>query len=338
MGGIMKMVAVVKLPETRTYNRRECITFRKTAERFGGLSNMAGGYLLNVNGVRILTSEALYQACRFPHLPEVQRQIIGERSPMTAKMKSKPYRGDNSRPDWDMRRTKIMCWCLQVKLVQNWDKFSKLLLETGDLPVVEDSRKDDFWGAKPEDEEILVGANVLGRLLMQLREQVKNGEITSQTIIKPLHIPDFLLYGRAINSISKDGEYYLVNYSDSSEYEEIPSQFDSNSIDSDSILLNVPKHELDPNNESSLNGNPKKDLIEVAELEFDKYDSLRFILPHLVESLQEAERTDKELAELFKTNLKQMREWLKRSVQLRKIKKLSKPVRYAAESQLLLIG
>jgi len=337
MGGILKMVAVVKLPETRTYNRRECITFRKTAERFGGLSNMAGSYLLNVNGVRILTSEALYQACRFPHLPEVQRQIIGERSPMTAKMKSKPYR-DNSRPDWDIVRTKIMRWCLQVKLVQNWDKFSKLLLETGDLPIVEDSRKDDFWGAKPADEEILVGANVLGRLLMQLREQVKNGEIFSQTIVNSLPISDFLLCGQEINSISKDGEYYLANYNDSSESEEIPSQFDSNSIDSDSILLKVPKDELDPNNESSLNGNPKKDLIEVAELEFDKYDSLQFILPHLVESLQEAERTDKELAELFKANLTQMRKWLKRSVQLRKIKKLSKPVRYVAESQLPLIG
>ena len=45
------MVAALKLPESRTYNRQDCITFRKTAERFGGLSNMAGGYPLFVNGV-----------------------------------------------------------------------------------------------------------------------------------------------------------------------------------------------------------------------------------------------------------------------------------------------
>ncbi len=330
------MVAVVKLPETRTYTRQEAITFRKTAERFGGLSNMAGGYLLNVNGVKILTSEALYQACRFPHLPEVQRQIIAERSPMTAKMRSKPYR-DNSRPDWDIVRTKIMRWCLQVKLVQNWDKFSKLLLETGDLPIVEDSRKDDFWGAKPEDEEILVGVNVLGRLLMQLREQVKNGEITSQAIINPLPIEDFLLYGREINPISKDGEYYLANHRNSLEDEAASSHLDSNSIDSDLILINVPEHEIHSNVESSLAVNIEKDLVEQSQLEFDKYDSLQFILPHIVESLQEAERTDKELAELFKTNLTQMREWLKRAMQLCKIKKLSKPVRYVVESQLPLI-
>src|SRR5688500_12497164 len=109
---------------------------------------MAGGFPLLVNGVRILTSEALYQACRFPHLPKVQSLIIDQRSPLTAKMKSKPYRSD-SRPDWDHIRVKVMRWCLRVKLVQNWHRFSSLLLETDERPIVEESRKDDFWGAKP---------------------------------------------------------------------------------------------------------------------------------------------------------------------------------------------
>lgn len=85
--------------EVRTYSRKDSAIFRKTAERFGGLSNMAAGFPLRVNGVYIRTSEALYQACRFPHLPDVQRLIIAEASPMTAKMKSKPHR-KNSRPDW----------------------------------------------------------------------------------------------------------------------------------------------------------------------------------------------------------------------------------------------
>ncbi len=51
--------------EQKTYLRDESAIFRKTAERFGGLSNMAPGYPLLINGVRMLTSEALYQACRF---------------------------------------------------------------------------------------------------------------------------------------------------------------------------------------------------------------------------------------------------------------------------------
>jgi type I restriction enzyme, S subunit len=52
----------------------------------GGLGRF--DFPLHVQRTRIHTSEALYQACRFPHLPEVQRLIIGQASPMTAKMKS----------------------------------------------------------------------------------------------------------------------------------------------------------------------------------------------------------------------------------------------------------
>ncbi|MEA5490217.1 MULTISPECIES: NADAR family protein [Pseudanabaena] len=323
------MLAVAKLPESRTYNRLECITFRKTAEKFGGLSNMAGGYLLNVNGVKILTSEALYQACRFPHLPEVQRLIIAERSPMTAKMKSKPYR-DNSRVDWDIVRTKVMRWCLQVKLVQNWEKFSELLLETGDLPIVEDSRKDDFWGAKPEDEEILTGANVLGRLLMQVREQIKTGEITSETIVKPLPIQNFLLYGQEISSVSANSEYHLDNYRDLLDFNKV-----NNQPDSEVVLPDAPMLESDFNGKNSINSHVSA---EPIESEHQKYDASQIMMPYIIGSLK-TERTDKELVKIFEnTDLKIMRKWLDRAVELGKVRKLSKPVRYIAESQLTLIN
>ena len=186
--------------QTRTYHRAESAVFLKTKEKHGGLSNMAGGFPLMVNGLPIRTSEALYQACRFPHLPDLQREIIAERSPMTAKMKGKPHR-HNSRPDWDAVRVKIMRWCLQVKLAQNWDKFSELLLETGDMPIVEHSRRDDFWGAKPIDGETLVGTNALGRLLMELRERVKDEPRENLEYVAPLPIPEFLLYERPIEPI-----------------------------------------------------------------------------------------------------------------------------------------
>lgn len=63
--------------------------FRKTKEEYGGLSNMAAGFPIELNGVRILSSEALYQAMRFPNHPDYQKEIIQQRSPMTAKMISK---------------------------------------------------------------------------------------------------------------------------------------------------------------------------------------------------------------------------------------------------------
>src|SRR5581483_637496 len=114
----------------------------------------------------------------------VQRLIIGQTSPMTAKMKSKPHRKD-SRPDWDRVRVKVMRWCLRVKLAQNWAKFSELLLRTGDRPIVEESRRDEFWGAKPVDEQTLVGRNVLGRLLMELRETFKSEGHGAFRIVEP---------------------------------------------------------------------------------------------------------------------------------------------------------
>jgi type I restriction enzyme S subunit len=190
--------------QARSYNRAISVVFLKTNEAFGGLSNMAGGFPLEVNETRILTAEALYQACRFPHRPEVQQLIIEQASPMTAKMKSKPYRRE-SRPDWGKVRVKIMRWCLRVKLAQNRDSFGKLLLETGERQIVEESRKDDFWGAKPIDEETLVGMNVLGRLLMELREDVKAGDASMFTRVEPLPISDFLLNSQPIRPVAGSG-------------------------------------------------------------------------------------------------------------------------------------
>lgn len=187
----------------RTYARGEVVIVYKTKEEFGGLSNMASGYPLHINGVRILTTEALYQACRFPHLPDIQREIIGQHSPMTAKMKSKPHR-NNSRPDWDEVRYKVMRWCLRVKLAQNYEEFGRLLLATRDKPIVEQSRKDDYWGAKLADEsgETLVGQNVLGRLLMELREKFKEDSAGNLRSVLPLGIPDFRLLGRPIEIVT----------------------------------------------------------------------------------------------------------------------------------------
>ncbi|RWO75001.1 MAG: DUF1768 domain-containing protein [Mesorhizobium sp.] len=190
--------------QVRTYDPSASVVFLKTNERFGGLSNMAPGFPLWVNGVRIRTSEALYQACRFPHMPDVQRIIIDEHSPMTAKMRSKPFRED-SRPDWEVVRVKIMRWCLRVKLAQNWGEFGRLLLATGDRPIVEQSRKDDFWGAKVAEDGSLVGMNVLGRLLMELREQRGGYEAESLRFVEPLAIPEFLLFQRPIETICAEG-------------------------------------------------------------------------------------------------------------------------------------
>ncbi|PTS72258.1 DUF1768 domain-containing protein [Sphingomonas sp. HMWF008] len=186
--------------QIRTYQTKDVVRFRKTAEEFGGLSNMAPGFPVVVLGYRVRTSEALYQACRFPHMPEVQQMILNEGSPMTAKMRSKPYRKD-SRPDWEDVRVKVMKWCLRVKLVYNWRKFSELLLSTGDRPIVEDSRKDSYWGAMPQEDDTLNGQNVLGRLLMDLRNRLQEDPEALRSV-PPLQIRNFCLLGEAIPMIA----------------------------------------------------------------------------------------------------------------------------------------
>jgi ribA/ribD-fused uncharacterized protein len=187
--------------EQRTYTTAEAVVFRKTNEVFGGLSNMAPGFPVLVNNVRFWTSEALYQCCRFPDAPEVQKLIVSQRSPMTAKMKSKRYRKDWTRPDWDNVKVRVMRWCLRVKLAQNLNNFGRLLLSTGDRPIVEESAKDQFWGAKSEPGGLLKGANVLGRLLMELRDQLRSSEHEFQQVPPP-QVSNFLLFRRPIGVVN----------------------------------------------------------------------------------------------------------------------------------------
>ena len=187
--------------QTRTYDLSSSVTFVKTKEKYGGLSNMAAGFPLVVNGIDIRTSEALYQACRFPGRPDVQELIINERSPMTAKMKSKPFRED-TRPDWEDVRVSVMRWCLRVKLAQNWEKFGNLLLSTGDKPIVEKLiNREDFWGATKMSDGSFVGINALGRLLMELRHLLKSDDSEKLKTVEPLSIPDFLIFQKPIRTI-----------------------------------------------------------------------------------------------------------------------------------------
>jgi len=184
--------------DIREYPTHAVITFRSTKEEFGGLSNMAPGYSLNVNGIIIPSAEHLYQACRYPLFPGIQEEIIRQDSPMTAKMISKKHL-KFTRQDWNDVRFRVMRWCLEVKLSQNWGKFSEVLLKTESKPIVEISPKDKVWAAVKEGDK-LIGTNALGRLLMELRERyVKTNSY--HPCIDPPPITGFLLFGNHIEEV-----------------------------------------------------------------------------------------------------------------------------------------
>lgn len=194
---------MIDLHEYSSYHLDEVVRFRRTrGEDFGGLSNMAAGFPLFVAQLSIRTSEALYQACRYPGEPEIQRLIIEQLSPMAAKMKAKRFI-THTRPDWEEAQFAIMRWSLRVKLTQNWEKFSELLLETEGSQIVEESRKDKIWSARPTASgRRLFGRNILGKLLVELRDEVARCDRHQFTSVEPLNIRNFRLDGRQIGVVT----------------------------------------------------------------------------------------------------------------------------------------
>lgn len=71
------------------------------------------------------------------------------------------------RADWDSVRLEVMKRCLVAKFTQN-AALKKLLLDTGDADIIEDSPRDSFWGIGKKGD----GANWLGRLLMEVRDEI----------------------------------------------------------------------------------------------------------------------------------------------------------------------
>jgi len=162
---------------------------------------MAGGCKITLGSFQFRNAECLYQACRFPHLPDVQLKIAQEPSPMFAKGLARRHQAE-SREDWNCVRVSVMRWCLRLKLLQHPQTFGKTLLDTGEKPIVEMSPTDDFWGAKPVTATSLIGKNVLGRLLMELR--LLHAEILSTAEVKEPEIPNFYIVGKSIKTLLDD--------------------------------------------------------------------------------------------------------------------------------------
>lgn len=169
-----------------TYIESDCAVIFRTRDLFGEGSNMASGYPVIYDDVIYHSTEVLYQLARFPGLmahrlaPDQPKLFDAVNLPnaMTAKMKSKLYR-HLTRPDWETGwnggvRVEVMEAVLRLKIAQHWNRMTAFLAMTGDMPIVEKSRKDQFWGAKPDGQGNLVGNNVLGLLWMVLREEVRS--------------------------------------------------------------------------------------------------------------------------------------------------------------------
>lgn len=113
------------------------------------------------------TSEHAYQASHFfETAPELVEQIFNCRSAHEA-FKLAKANGDKAPQNWEDIKVGIMEDICRHKLQQHPYVQSKLL-QTGDLPLVEDSPKDDCWGWGPNKD----GRNELGKVWMRLRDEM----------------------------------------------------------------------------------------------------------------------------------------------------------------------
>ena len=148
------------------------ISFTKVNLPYGWMGNMYAAPI-TYNGLVYNTSEALFQALRFED-PQIREEIRIQASPMAAKMKATKHRKEMKVKPRGKEDIQNMELCLQLKFDQHKDLKDKLI-KTKDHTIVEDigkrnGEKHFFWGMKQINGE-WIGNNMMGKLLMQLRER-----------------------------------------------------------------------------------------------------------------------------------------------------------------------
>jgi len=144
------------------------IQFYEPDDDYGFLSNFYESPI-NIDGQIWSTSEHYYQAQKFID-PEIHAKIQHCESPDLAFALSRKYQLDE-RADWMEVRLDVMRFIVDEKFRQN-PLLAFKLIETGDATLTEHSHKDAFWG----DGEDGQGENHLGKILMAVREQLKDSE------------------------------------------------------------------------------------------------------------------------------------------------------------------
>ena len=187
-------------PGLRSYDPDESAVFFRVREQHGVLANMAGGFPLDLAGIRVGSTEAYYQSMRWSHRPDIQARILAETSPMQAKRTAYEYLPD-ARPDWQKINISVMRIALRAKLIFHRGRMLDALDATGDLPIVEKSSRDAFWGATLRPDGTLKGANVLGRLWMELRNELRQDPAAYADGIGHITIPRHTLLGQEIKVI-----------------------------------------------------------------------------------------------------------------------------------------
>ena len=154
-----------------TYPVSECVAIRKVKEPWGIFGNFAPTPII-INGVTFKTSELLFQLMKFKE----KEPILAVYNAKTPKMVAKHWEKTHRREDWGRMIVDAMKFCITQKYEQSED-FRKELERSKGKYIVEDQtsfpkKTPDTWGVKQQGSDF-IGPNLLGRLLMELRDKGK---------------------------------------------------------------------------------------------------------------------------------------------------------------------
>ncbi len=131
---------------------------------FYALDNFSA-YVVDIWGNKFLTAEHAYQWKKFENSkPELANDILMAPSPSIAKKISDEHR-THVPIDFHNKKTQIMEEILKAKIRQH-EKVRRVLRETGNKKIIENSPIDNFWGAGPDGN----GENILGKIWMKIRD------------------------------------------------------------------------------------------------------------------------------------------------------------------------
>ena len=144
---------------------QKIINFYSTKDDYGCFSNFSA-HPFRLKNKMWKTSEHYFQAQKFAGT-EHEEELRLVDSPMVAARMGRS-RQRPLRQDWEIVKDDIMREALRAKFTQHKD-LKKILLETGDAVLVEHTSNDSYWGDGGDGS----GLNMLGKLLVELREELK---------------------------------------------------------------------------------------------------------------------------------------------------------------------
>lgn len=134
------------------------------------LSNMYPCEII-LNGISYASSENYYMSSKFVGTNDVLAEKLQQCTPQTSKRLANKHKLD-IRPDWEDIKLQIMQTGLFAKFLQNTELATRLLATGNEHLEERNCWNDTFWGTCKG-----VGENNLGKLLMRVREYLKQKEI-----------------------------------------------------------------------------------------------------------------------------------------------------------------